>query len=945
MNTINNTTTITNDVNDLSLIGNKIGIFPNKTTVISFKDEWIFNKINDIQNNSSFKTPLFIYNNNDYYDDYYSPVITKFYNKSFKNFNSRPDIAVIELGIISDTNDSGIIDSKIQFKTKKNNNLSIFEITPNDNYPYLTCLNFENKNQINIGKASFFTSNQINFKNSCVNINDDFDYLMTLTNNLKPVKIAFENENNKWDMSFKDDLKLTHNSNDLLILNNDGFLTLNSGSNNFSCLNINSIKNRSSVECVNIYETHNEDDTSFNIDSYIKTPVSNLTINSNNYHFDYYDDNFDNNISGFSYDLSTSNFPNIDIKNKDIYNYHINKSNLTFNSNLIINFTTTLNNVELDYRYLETINFYNDSNCIELVPTLKSYNPNLKAKIINFTDIPINYNINGVNLLINYKTPATVNNEVLISSRIINNSSNSNFENYYYSNVNLLTFMTIKDKPSNDYKIKTITNDFIVNTDDAFYNYKITNSIYYYPVPNINITDLELKFSYNYNFRNEINLPRNLFNIYQNSFVIESQIDKSIVFNNSNFYLKNLIETDDLSIYTDATLFKKSSLISSNTVKKVYPIEINNMDITTLELTFTKNNYFEMYDFPDNSTDIYLPITINQFQPHLIFKNKINSQFSSVHKFFSYNSNYDIYLDNKKLISLDSNGSLNTDGNVNINDVIFKGDIYYKKDGILTSITSNLTHIVGGDFYIQKNNISLNSSNIFLNPSILNYGGVIINGSGINNSNNLFEINNYPDNDNFITLKSINNSGYINFWGTNDLFKFGSKNGSFGLWRGASPNDNYLNNQNNLNNVFKFDYINDKFNLDINADIKTSSQFSINDITTYINNALNYKMRVFGNLKVDGVVISSSDKRLKTNINKVENALDKIEKLSGVYFNKIGDDKRQIGLIAQEVNEVVEEAVFKDENGFMNIAYGNLMGLIIEGIKELRNEIKNLKSN
>ena len=71
--------------------------------------------------------------------------------------------------------------------------------------------------------------------------------------------------------------------------------------------------------------------------------------------------------------------------------------------------------------------------------------------------------------------------------------------------------------------------------------------------------------------------------------------------------------------------------------------------------------------------------------------------------------------------------------------------------------------------------------------------------------------------------------------------------------------------------------------------------------------------------------------------------MDKIERLSGVFFNKIGENKRQIGLIAQDVKEIVEEAVFEDENGFLNIAYGNLMGLIIEGMKELKNEIKNLK--
>jgi len=108
---------------------------------------------------------------------------------------------------------------------------------------------------------------------------------------------------------------------------------------------------------------------------------------------------------------------------------------------------------------------------------------------------------------------------------------------------------------------------------------------------------------------------------------------------------------------------------------------------------------------------------------------------------------------------------------------------------------------------------------------------------------------------------------------------------------------------------------------------------------------LDYKLRVYGNLKVDGVVMSSSDKRIKKDINKIENALDKIEKLSGVfyYYNNNHDNHRQMGLIAQDVKEVIPEVVYEDENGFLNIAYGNLMGVVIEAIKELRNEIKNNK--
>jgi len=920
-NIINNTTNFTTDVNDLSLIGNKIGIFPNKTSIIAYKDEWIFSKLNNIQIDNGFKTPLFIYNNNDYYDDIYPPVITKFYNKSFKNFQTRPDIAIIELGILSDTNDIGDVNNKVQFKLKGNDGLTIFEISPNNNYPFLTCLNFENKNQFNIGKASFYTSNQINYKNSCVNINDDFDYLMTFTNNLKPVRIGFENELNNWKFEINQDFKFN--------LNNQDLLKLNSNEIDVPSVKIKSTKNNPAIECLNNYEIINDDDNSFIIDSYIKTTFNNLFIHSNKYHFDYYDDNFDNNISAFSYEFNSNQYPLTDVRNNKIYNYHINNSNFVFNSNLLLNFTINLNNIELDYRYLETIPVYPDSNSIELIPSLKSYNPNLKAEITNFSIIPVNYNIDGVNLTLNYKTPKTLNNELLISSRITNSNFSSNFENDYYSNINLLTFLNVKDKPSNDYKIKTITNDFFVNIDNLKYNYKIVNSIYYYPVPNINITDIKLDFVYNYNLRNEINVPSNFFAMYANSCSLEGIDEKSIVINNSNSFLKNIIQSDILDNYTDATNFKRNIQISSNIVKKVYPIEINNMDITTLELTFTKNDYYEIYDFQENNPDFYLPITINQFQPHMVLKNQINSQISSQHKIFSFNDNYEIHLDNKRLISIDSNGSLNTDGDIEMKDLIFDGDIYHKKNGILTSITSNLTHIIGNNFYIHKDNISLNSSNILLNPSVINNGGVIINGSDINSINNLFQINNYIGNDNFIVLKSVNNSGFINFWGIDDIYKLGVYNGNFGLWRGNSPL---------VDNILMIDGNNE---ININGNIKTTNNFAINDITTYKTN--DYKLRVFGNLKVDGVVISSSDRRLKTNITKIEGAMDKIEKLSGVFFNKFGNERREIGLIAQDVKEVVEEAVYKDENGFLNIAYGNLMGLIIEGMKELRNEIKNLK--
>jgi len=84
---------------------------------------------------------------------------------------------------------------------------------------------------------------------------------------------------------------------------------------------------------------------------------------------------------------------------------------------------------------------------------------------------------------------------------------------------------------------------------------------------------------------------------------------------------------------------------------------------------------------------------------------------------------------------------------------------------------------------------------------------------------------------------------------------------------------------------------------------------------------------------------TGSDRRIKDNINRIENALDKIDRLNGVsYFNKLSKSN-EIGLIAQDVREVIPEVVV--DNNILGIQYGNMIGLLIEGIKELRKEIRN----
>jgi hypothetical protein len=88
---------------------------------------------------------------------------------------------------------------------------------------------------------------------------------------------------------------------------------------------------------------------------------------------------------------------------------------------------------------------------------------------------------------------------------------------------------------------------------------------------------------------------------------------------------------------------------------------------------------------------------------------------------------------------------------------------------------------------------------------------------------------------------------------------------------------------------------------------------------------------------------SSSDKRLKKNIKTVENALDKVMALRGVAFDWKEGGAKSIGLVAQEAEVILPEIVTHDDNGYMGIKYTNLIGVLVEAIKEQQVQINTLK--
>lgn len=93
-----------------------------------------------------------------------------------------------------------------------------------------------------------------------------------------------------------------------------------------------------------------------------------------------------------------------------------------------------------------------------------------------------------------------------------------------------------------------------------------------------------------------------------------------------------------------------------------------------------------------------------------------------------------------------------------------------------------------------------------------------------------------------------------------------------------------------------------------------------------------------GNWTAVGNITAYSDERLKDNIETIPNALETLKKLRGVSFDRKDFAGKGIGVIAQEVEQVLPEVVVDGE--YKSVSYGNIVGLLIEAIKELEKKQK-----
>ena len=104
-----------------------------------------------------------------------------------------------------------------------------------------------------------------------------------------------------------------------------------------------------------------------------------------------------------------------------------------------------------------------------------------------------------------------------------------------------------------------------------------------------------------------------------------------------------------------------------------------------------------------------------------------------------------------------------------------------------------------------------------------------------------------------------------------------------------------------------------------------------------------------GDFTATGNVTAFSDERLKENVETIEGALDKVLKMRGVTYkfkSELNDGQRGTGVIAQEMQQVMPEVVMDSGRGdYLSVAYGNIVGVLIEAVKELKAELDEYKSN
>lgn len=137
-------------------------------------------------------------------------------------------------------------------------------------------------------------------------------------------------------------------------------------------------------------------------------------------------------------------------------------------------------------------------------------------------------------------------------------------------------------------------------------------------------------------------------------------------------------------------------------------------------------------------------------------------------------------------------------------------------------------------------------------------------------------------------------------------------------------------------------------NTDIDGTLDVSSNADITGTLDVGNNTeINGNLTVTGLIQAGGDLIAfqnlvPSDSRLKSDVTPLKDSLAKINQMQGVSYTFNPSGKKQVGLIAQEVKEIIPEVV-SVQNDYYTLSYPNLVAVLIEAVKELSDKVEDLE--
>jgi len=113
-------------------------------------------------------------------------------------------------------------------------------------------------------------------------------------------------------------------------------------------------------------------------------------------------------------------------------------------------------------------------------------------------------------------------------------------------------------------------------------------------------------------------------------------------------------------------------------------------------------------------------------------------------------------------------------------------------------------------------------------------------------------------------------------------------------------------------------------------EINSTGNLTVSKLIAGTSGSTDINLQVHGQINASNDITAFSDLTLKQDVQTISNALAKVEALTGVTYVK--DGKKSVGLIAQNVESVIPEAVNKNGE-YLAVAYGNLVGVLIQAVK------------